>query len=84
MYLLATPAPVTRDLDPALELNVPVHYQQGVCKTCLFWSFTLALHYIGQEHTGSILASIAKKNEDLGGNNQLQEIIRAMKEHETG
>ncbi len=72
-----------RHLEPALELNIPVHYQQGDFETCMFWSFALALHYIGQKHTGSVLASMAKKNENLGGNKQLQEIIRAIKKHET-
>jgi hypothetical protein len=73
----------SRDLDPSLELNIPVHYQQGDCKTCLFRLLASALHYLGQKHTGSVLASIAKKNENLGGDKQLQEIIRAMKKHET-
>jgi hypothetical protein len=72
-----------RHLEPSLELNIPVHYQQGDFETCLFRSFASALHYIGQKQTGSVLASMAKKNENLGGDKQLEEIIAAMKKHET-
>jgi hypothetical protein len=63
-------------------VNVKVHYQQGEHKTCLFRALASAFHHIGSTHTGSVLASIAKKHEHLSGEEQLNAAIAAVRAHE--
>jgi hypothetical protein len=52
---------VSRAVSPHLVVKVRVRYKQGEEKICLFRSLASAFHHLGQEHTGSVLASVAKK-----------------------
>jgi hypothetical protein len=70
-----------RDLDLGLEFKIPVHYQQRVFNTCLFWWLALAFHHLGREQTGLVLALIAKKYENLPGYDRVQAIIMAVTKH---
>jgi hypothetical protein len=69
---------VTRDL----VANVRVQYQQGDVKTCLFCSLASAFHHLGQKHTGSVLASMAKKLCNLPAQEQLDEAINIVNNHD--
>jgi hypothetical protein len=69
---------VTRDL----VANVRVQYQQGDVKTCLFCSLASAFHHLGRKHTGSVLASMAKKLCNLPAQEQLDEAIKIVKNHD--
>jgi hypothetical protein len=68
---------VTRDL----VANVRVQYQQGDVKTCLFRSLAFAFYHLGRKHTGSVLASMAKKLCNLPAQEQLDEAIKIVKNH---
>jgi hypothetical protein len=68
---------VTRDL----VADVQVQYQQGDVKTCLFHSLASAFHHLGRKHTGSMLASMAKKLCNLPVQKQLDEAIKIVKNH---
>jgi hypothetical protein len=72
----------TRCVSQDLEVEVKVHYQQGEHSTCLFRALASAFHHIGCTHTGSVLASISKKNEHLCGEVQLKAAIAAVRAHE--
>jgi hypothetical protein len=65
----------TRDL----VANVRVQYQQGDVKTCLFRSLASAFHHLGRKHTGSVLASMAKKLCNLPAQVHLDEAIKIVK-----
>jgi hypothetical protein len=69
---------VTRDL----VADVPVQYQQGDVKTCLFCSLASTFHHLGRKHTGSVLASMAKKLCNLPAQVQLDEAIKIVKNHD--
>jgi hypothetical protein len=69
---------VTRDL----VANVRVQCQQADGKTCLFCSLASAFHHLGRKHTGSVLASMAKKLCNLPGQEQLDEAIKIVKNHD--
>ena len=68
---------MTRDL----VADVRVQYQQGDVKTCLFRSLASAFHHLGRKHTGSVLASMAKKLCNLPAQEQLDEAIKIVKNH---
>jgi hypothetical protein len=70
---------VTRDL----VAEVRVQYQQGDVKTCLFHSLAFAFHHLlGRKHTGSVLASMAKKLCNLPAQEQLDEAIKIIRNHD--
>jgi hypothetical protein len=72
-----------RPITSNLQLDVKVHYQQGDRRTCLFRSLASAFHHLGQKHTGSVLASIAKKNENMSADEQYKAVTAAIRKHET-
>jgi hypothetical protein len=69
---------VTRDL----VVDVRVQYQQGDVKTCLFRSLASAFHHLGRKHTGSVLASMAKKLCNLPAQEQLDKAIKIVRNHD--
>ncbi len=80
------PVPVgdssSRAVSPHLVVNVRVRYEQGEGKTCLLRSLASAFHHLGQKHTGSVLASVAKKYANVPADEQLKAAINAVKEHD--
>jgi hypothetical protein len=62
--------------------DVRVQYQQGDVKTCLFRSLASLFHHLGRKHTGSVLASMAKKLCNLPAQEQLDEAIKIVKNHD--
>jgi hypothetical protein len=72
-----------RQVTPDVVVDVKVQYQQGEVKSCLFRSLASAFHHLGRKHTGSVLASIARKNEHLSADKQLEAAIAAVTKHET-
>ena len=81
------PVPVSEssNQEVACELvaGVRVQYQQAEDKTCLFHSLASAFHYLGQKHTGSVLASMARKLCNLPAEAQLDKAIKIVKNHDT-
>ncbi len=73
---------ISHVLNGNLQVDVKVHYQQGDLKTCLFRSLASAFHHLGNKHTGSVLASIAKENANLPSEEQFKRAIAAVRQHE--
>jgi hypothetical protein len=80
------PVPVdrssNREVTHDLVADIRVQYQQGDVKTCLFRSLASAFHHLGRKHTGSMLASMAKKLCNLPVQEQLDEAIKIVKNHD--
>jgi hypothetical protein len=55
---------------------------RGEVKACLFRSLASAFHHLGQRHTGSVLASMAKKFCNFPAEEQLDKAIQIVKNHE--
>lgn len=69
-----------QNVSPDLVVDVQVHHQQGEVKGFLFWSLASAFHHLRQKHTGSALASMAKKFCNLLARDQLKVVLsRIMK-----
>jgi hypothetical protein len=71
-----------REVIRDLVVNVRVQYQQGDVNTCLFRSLASAFHHLGRKHTGSVLASMAKKLCNLPTQEQLNEAIKIVRNHD--
>ena len=74
---------ITSVIHPDLLVNVKVPYQQGQVHSCVFRSLASAFHFVGQKHTGSVLASLSKQNTNLPGDEQIKLAIAVIKKHDT-
>jgi hypothetical protein len=85
MHCKWIPIPISdssnQEVSPDLVVNVLVQYQQGEAETCLFCSLASAFHHLGQKHTGSMLASMAKKFCNFLAEEQLDKAIQIVKNH---
>jgi hypothetical protein len=72
-----------REVSPDLVVDIRVQYQQGEVKTCLYHSLASAFHHLGRKHTQSVLASMAKKLCNSPAEEQLDEAIQIVRNHET-
>jgi hypothetical protein len=72
-----------REVACDLVAGVQVQYQHADNKTCLFCSLASAFHYLGRNHTGSVLASMARKLCNFPAEAQLDEAIKIVKNHDT-
>jgi hypothetical protein len=70
-----------QEVSSDLLVDIRVKYQEGDMKTCLFCSLASTFHHLGQKHTGSVLASMAKKLCNLPAEEQLVKAMESVKTH---